>query len=98
MEALAIAESQTLPAHLENGTLLFMNRLGVCKVDTLYTRQDDEALDQSHAEALLHLLDFELSDCTATLWQCLVWLLLQGLLWRVIALAGLRFGHRSKKV
>eukprot|EP00892_Ulva_mutabilis_P003872 jgi/Ulvmu1/1857/UM012_0013.1 len=97
MEALAITEAQATPSHLQNQTLLFMNRLGVCDVDKLYINNGDQVLDQEEADALLRLLDFQLSDCTSVFWQCLIWILLQGLVLRITALAGLQFGNRAKK-
>jgi len=97
MEALAITEAQETPSHHQNQAMLFMSRLGICKLDTLYLNNGDQVLDQDEADALLRLLDFKLSDCTSTFWQCLIWILLQGLLLRAIALAGLHFGNRAKK-
>lgn len=98
MEALAITESQRTPSHVQNSTMLFMNRLGVCQMDKMYVNNGDQVLDDDEAHALLQLLEFELSDCTSIFWQCLIWVLLQGVLWRILAVVGLHFGHRAKKV
>lgn len=97
MEALAITEAQTTPPNLQNQTMLFMNRLGVCKMDTMYVNNGDQILDPDEADALLRLLDFQLSDCTSVFWECLIWILLQGLMLRIVALVGLHFGNRAKK-
>lgn len=98
MEALAITESQMTPSHLQNSTMLFMNQLGVCQMDKMYVSNGDEVLDEDEASALLRIMEFQLSDCTSAFWQCLIWVLLQGILWRILALLGLHFGHRAKKI
>lgn len=97
MEALAIEESQKSPSHLQNGTMLFMKHLGLCEMDKMYVNNGDQVLDDDEADALLRLMEFQLTDCTSTFWQCLIMITLQGVVWRIFALIGLHFGHRAKK-
>lgn len=98
MEAVTIEEVQNVPGYRRNQMLLLMNVFGICGVDKQYVNDNDSNLNREEAASLVKLLDFDLAQCGAYFWRALLWLLVHGIVFRVVACVGLHYGNRNKKV
>lgn len=98
MEASTISEVVRQPEHLKNQNLIIMKLIGICEIDKNYLDNGDGELDADEVAALISLEDFEFSQCDGMYWRCFLWIAMEGLVFRIIALFALHFGNRSKKV
>jgi hypothetical protein len=98
VEAFVIKEVQAAPQHQRNKMLLLLRTTGVCDVDKKYIDNGDDVLDPDEAAALLRLEEFDFSECSVHYWRSCLWVMLQGLAFRLIAFIALRLRHRDKKV
>jgi hypothetical protein len=92
MEAITIAEIQNAPAHRRNQVLVLMNAFGICGVDEEYASGEDRAI------SLLKLADFDLGSCTTYFWKDVLWMIVHGTFFRVVACLALHFGNRQTKI
>jgi len=100
MEAVTIKEIQKAPSYRKNQMMLIMRFVGICGVDHSFVADEDPtSLSDAEASSLLSLAnDFEFSDCNVHYVRGILWMMLEGLIFRLLAYLALRFLRRHKKV